>query len=188
MAVEAVHRVGWRVRSREQVVRLARTLPWAAASGGGILAYFLYWQARGDWHEPTRLLTSAFGREHSTPWHTLWQGGHQLVSTFTQSEWLPFNLESLLGFVAIGLAVVVVRRCAPTYSAFVIVGMVMPLLLVIPARPLTSIARYDLPLFPLFWALAEITQRRGARAATLVVSGLLLALATLLFAAWHDVL
>jgi hypothetical protein len=188
MAVEAVHQAGWRVRSREQLTRLARTLPWAALSVGGILAYFLYWQGKGDWHEPTRLLTTAFGREHSTPWATLWHGGHQLVSTFTQSEWLPFNLESLLGFIALGLAVVVLRRYPPAYSAFVLVGMVMPLLLVIPARPLTSIARYDLPLFPLFWALAEVTQRRGARTATLVVSSLLLALSTLLFAAWHDVL
>jgi hypothetical protein len=185
MAAEALVRA----RSTGRWSELRRTLPWCAGAPVGLLAYLAFWQLKsGDWHEPTRLLTTEFGRESSLPWETLWHGLEHLRATASYGIALPFTVESLLGFLALGLGVVAVRRYPLPYGVLVVGGLLMPLLLVIPARPLTSVARYDLVVFPLFWVTAELTRKPVVRAVVLTVSTALLCVLTMLFAAWHDVL
>ena len=187
MAVEALRLTGWGPRDRASWALLLRRWAWSCIAGAGVAAYLLYWQLRGNRHAPTQAL-HWFGREGETPWSVLWHGARKVVTMLDNPVAFPFNVESLLGFGALALGAVAVKRYAPPYKVLVLASLSVPLLLVIPQRPLTSIARYDLVVFPLFWALAELTRRRVVRLAVLASSATLLGFLTVLFASWHDVL
>jgi hypothetical protein len=108
--------------------------------------------------------------------------------TLRYSGWLITNVEVVLTLVGIGLGIVAIRRFAWPYKALTLASLIMPLTLARPFSPLTSVPRYYLVIFPLFWALAEVSRRPAVRVAVLTASTSLLVLLTLLFASWHDVL
>jgi hypothetical protein len=50
-------------------------------------------------------------------------------------------------------------RSRPSYGVFLLGGLLIPLTFVFPDRPLMSMPRFVLPLFPAFWAAAELAER-----------------------------
>lgn len=188
MAAHALHQAGWWPTDQTRFRQLLRTLPWSLAAGTGVLAYLAYWETVSSWHEPLDVQRSAFRRQPSWPWNSLVDGGHIAAQTLTDPAWLIRNIEVALVLAFLGLGVVAVRRYNPVYMALVTTSLVMPLLLVRPYAPLTSVPRYYVVCFPLTWALVDVSRARAARIAVLAGSLLLLVLLTLLFASWHDVL
>jgi hypothetical protein len=187
MAAQALSEMSRRPRWTDLRTLLPK-LACSATALAGTATYLLYWAGRGDWRAPLDAQKEAFQREPSWPWVSLVDGLRIAGNTLRYSGWLITNIEVVLTLVAIGLGVVVVRRYAAPYAALTVASLVLPLTLARPFSPLTSAPRYYLVVFPLFWALAELTHRPAIRAAVMTVSGLLLVLLTLLFASWHDVL
>jgi hypothetical protein len=188
IAIEAMQASGWWPRDRPAWLRLLRGLGCSCGALAGVAAYITWWGLQGSWHEPILAMSRDFDRHPSLPWNSLWQGMEQVRDTIADPLWLGFTVETGLGIGACVLGAVAVRRFAPAYGAFVITGLLQPLLTIVHGQPLTSVARYDMVLFPLFWVLAQTLQRPLAFAAYLALSSSFLCVLTIYFAAWHDVL
>jgi hypothetical protein len=126
-------------------------------------------------------------------WHGLqaaWAGVEQLVtSDRTHIYWThagadplhvaAHNLEDF-AFLAVfvGLGVVAWRRFGAPYGLFVLGSLAIPLSAPTPGFPLLSMPRFCLTLFPAFLALAAVATTARRDRAILVVSSVLLAVAT----------
>jgi Gpi18-like mannosyltransferase len=189
IAAQALADVRWRPRCRPEWRRLAATLPWSLGAAGGLVAYLAYWEAVSSWHEPLDVQRTAFRREATYPWTALADGLRIASQTLTESSWLIANLCAAVALGSLALGVLAVRRTSLPIAVWVAASLVFPLCLVRPFAPLTSIARYYLVVFPLWWALARLMQGRPlVRAAVLTTNVTLGGLLTLLFASWHDVI
>jgi len=187
MVAQAMSDAGWRPR-RPDLGPLLLKLGASLAAVAGTAGYLLFWAGRGNWNAPLEAQRDAFQREPAWPWISLVHGLQIAQDTLRYSGWLITNVEVVLTLVGIGLGLVAIRRFAWPYKALTLASLIMPLTLARPFSPLTSVPRYYLVVFPLFWALAEVSRRPAVRGAVLTASTSLLVLLTLLFASWHDVL
>lgn len=155
LAVEAIHRWRETPRERRRVGELVWALVWSASVIAGLLVYLWYWQRRtGDAMAPLRL-QEIWQRETSFPLATL-VSATQLA--FRDGGY--FLLDWLLVVPALGLAGIGLARLRPSYSVYTWLGILAPLSLVFAGRPLMSMPRFLLPLFPIFWVLAELSEAK----------------------------
>ena len=162
----------------------ASALPLAGAGG-----YLLFWQLRfHDWYRPVRVEQAAWGRDFSTPWHTLWEGwiAAWRYAPGTGSGW--WMLDFVLVAIGLVLGVWVAVRTRPVYAVYTWGSLVFFLCTAWSSRPLMSDPRFLLPIFPLFWALARLGRRSGVHegivalsAASMAVVGWLFLSTTLIF-------
>jgi hypothetical protein len=167
---------------------LAARLAWAGSASMGMFGYLLWWQgAHGDFWAP---LTKQGNWERvvSLPWDSLReatkdafgylgsypQGYHQL-------DWLivvPVLLVAAYAFV----------RFRPAYGFYTWSSILLALSFIFQGRPLMSMPRLILPLFPIFWGLAILAEReRVPHNLIVAVSAAGLGLLTLLFVDWFYV-
>jgi len=74
----------------------------------------------------------------------------------------------------------------PSYLAYLWGGLLVPLSFIFPDRPLMSMPRFVLPLFPVFWVLAELTERwRIPQKAVAALGAAGLGLLVVLFVNWY---
>lgn len=177
LVVEAVH------RSREDHRPLMPRLAAASAIGLGPLLYLAWWRARsGDAFEPWSAQRH-WQRELTFPLRTLadaatdaWRlGGY----------WL---LDALVVAVVIAAAIAGLWWLRPGYSTYALAGLLVPLAYPWPVRPLLSMPRFVLVLFPAFWVMARAVER-GRLSRSLVVGVFAggYALLGALFVTWWDV-
>jgi len=188
MAATALHEAGWWPAHAAAWKRLLARCGPVALSATGLLAYLAFWAAKGDWNAPLTTQRTAFFREPSWPWTAVLEGVQDLIGSVTEHGALLMNGLAVLTVLTLLLTPRAVRRYGATNGAYVLGSIVMPLCLVRPYAPLTSVPRYYLVAFPVIWALVELTRRPAWRVVTVIVSGGALAVLTLLFARWHDVL
>lgn len=149
LIVEAIH------QRREGKGGLGAGLAAAAGPIAGTLTYFAWWQAHaGDWATP---LSSQAGwqREPTSPLTTLW--GAVSKAWELHSYWM---LDLLVVGPAIAAAVWVALRSRPSYATFAWLSILAPLCLAFPDRPLMSVPRFALVVFPIFWAFSAATETR----------------------------
>ncbi|MGH2636689.1 MAG: mannosyltransferase family protein [Actinomycetota bacterium] len=152
LAIEAFHRRA-EGRGRAWPGLLA-----AGATGLGTLAYLGWWQLRaGEWLAPITEQRN-WQREFWWPWTTLWRatkiafsGGH--IGDVDGAYWL---IDWLIVIPVLLLAVYAAGRFRPSYAVFLWGGLLLPLSFVFWGRPLISMPRFVLTLFPVFWAAAEL--------------------------------
>lgn len=84
----------------------------------------------------------------------------------------------------IAIAIVALRYLPLQYSAYLAAGIILPLWSPSAVHPLMSLHRFALALFPVFIVLALLGKRRPVHGGIVVVSALLLALLTTMFASW----
>ena len=184
IAVEAIQR--WMESGRKGV-----PVPGLLASLGppaGTALYLFYWQQKsGDWLAPVHQ-QAGWDRHLTSPFSALWQG---ILDAFHFTGVYPggyHQLDLLVVAPALALAVYGAFRFRPAFSVFVWASLIPPLLLVFSGRPLMSIPRFLLPLFPLYWAAAVWTRNHPLRHEVyLVTSSLLLGVMLLLFVNWYYV-
>jgi hypothetical protein len=154
----------------------------------GTLAYLLYWRQRsGDWLAPLHQ-QAGWERHAASPLNTLWQGTLDALHFTGVYPGGYHQLDWLIVVPALALAVYAAVRFRPTFGVYVWASLLPPLLLVFAGRPLMSIPRFLLALFPLFWAAAEWTRGHPLRHELyLVCSGLLAGIMLLLFVNWYYV-
>ena len=175
-----------------QARRLAGTQRWgvlasgagaAVATGTGLLLYLGYWQQRaGDWRHPIDLQKTGWLKESAWPWETLWDGARIGLQGVGHPGNGYFLADLLVVALVVAAGVWVALRTRPTYAVYYWSALLLPLLLMWPVRPLLSLPRIYLVLFPVVWALARLAERWRAHDAVLVVSAMSMALLAALFA------
>jgi hypothetical protein len=148
LLVEALHQA-----------REGRGAPWpgiAAATAPllGILSYLAFWQIRsGDWLLPLNR-QSLWGREFTWPWITIWDGTRIAFTQVGRTDGGYWLLDWLIVVPMLAASVYAIVRLRPSYGIYLWGGLLIPLTFVFQGRPLLSMPRFLLPLFPAFWGLA----------------------------------
>ena len=178
LAVEALHQ--WR-ENREQADRRA-TLTLALCCAGaiplGLLAYLVFWNVRTGSALAPWSAQASWLREGMFPVETLVRA---ISGGLHDGGYLMIDL--LVVLPCIGLAILAAFRTRPGYAVYTWLGILMPMSLVWPTRPLMSMPRFVVVLFPLFWMLADLTQRRRIpHTLVIAISCAGLALLTVLYA------
>jgi Mannosyltransferase (PIG-V) len=165
---------------------LLPTLAAACAPALGTLGYLAYWGNRtGDWFTPITV-QQTWQRSPQFPATTLWDG------TLEAFRWIGFypggyHLVDWLIVVPILLAAAyAAARLRPTFSAYLWLNLLIPLSYVFHARPLMSLPRFALVIFPAIWAMADVTERGWLpRTAVVGISAAGLGMLAMLFANWY---
>jgi hypothetical protein len=159
-----------------------------AAAAAGTVTYLWFWQIKaGDWlaplHQETNwerelqnpLATVAKGTHEALRWIGIYPGGYHLM------DWLI-----VVPLLIVGIFVFV--RLRPTYGIYVWASLLAPLSFIFTGRPLMSLPRFALPMFPLYWTLARWTKDRpGRHELVLVCSAGMLTVLLVLFVNWFYV-
>jgi Mannosyltransferase (PIG-V) len=186
LAVEAFMHL--RTRSRGRLVQLSYRLSAAGLTVAGAGAYLLYWRLRAsDWLIPFGEQANWL-REPSWPWNTLIDGttaAWRYVGVYPGGFHL---LDWILILPMLVCAAWVIRKRLAPYAVYAIGSLLVPLSFVFEGRPLMSLSRFVLPIFPLFWAAASWTARYRTREVWVGVSAAGLGLMTVLFVNWYWVI
>jgi len=158
----------------------------AAATGCGLLAYLGFWGLRaGEGLAPVTFQAN-WERSFSWPWATLWDGtgdAFRYLDELNGGYWL---LDWLILVPMLAASVYALVRLRPAYGVYLWSALLIPLTFVFPDRPLMSMPRFVLPLFPAFWGLALGLERlRIPRSAALVVCAAGLAILSVLTLNWY---
>jgi Gpi18-like mannosyltransferase len=158
----------------------------AVAVGLGTLAYLWYWAAKiGDLLAPLNQQVN-WQRQFSWPWATLIDGtrdAFQYIGNTNRGYWM---IDWLIVVPVVGASVFTLFRYRPAYSVYLWGGLLIPLSFIFADRPLMSMPRFVLPLFPAFWALAELTERwRIPQTVVAAVGAAGLGLLVVLFVNWY---
>jgi hypothetical protein len=167
---------------------LAARLGWCAAVSIGLWAYLAYWQiAFGDFWEPLTKQTN-WQRVATIPWSTIVQGTKDAFGFLGRYPIGYHQLDWLVAIPALLLAGYAFFRFRPAYGFYTWASLLVPLSFIFQGRPLMSLPRLVLPLFPIFWALARLAERRRlAHDLIVVVSAVGLGIMTMLFVDWFYV-
>jgi Mannosyltransferase (PIG-V) len=158
----------------------------AVAVGLGTLAYLAFWWAKvGDWLAPVDQQAN-WQRTFSWPWATFVDGTRDAFRYLGNANGGYWLIDWLIVLPVVGASVFALFRYRPSYSVYLWGGLLIPLSFVFADRPLMSMPRFVLPLFPAFWALAELTERcRIPEKAVAAVGAAGLGLLVVLFVNWY---
>jgi hypothetical protein len=163
----------------------AARLAWSGSASLGLFAYLLYWQiAHADFWAPITKQGN-WERVVALPWYSLQQATRDAFGFlgrypqgYHQVDWLivvPVVLAAAYAFV----------RFRPAYGFYTWASLLVALSFIFQGRPLMSMPRLVLPLFPVFWAFAVLAERKRVPHQLIVaVSAAGLGLLTLLFVDW----
>ena len=149
LAVEALHQ--WRTQGRPLVPRLAA----AAATGLGPLAWFVWWQVRFEDFWAALDAQRNWDRGTTAPWEA---AADAVVHAWRFGAYWLLDLAVVL--LAIAGIVLAIRRVRPAYLAYAGASLLLPLLAPYPDRPLLSMPRFVVVLFPFAWGYADAVARR----------------------------
>jgi len=130
---------------------LAARLAGAAAISVGPLCWFAWWGVvHGNWLAPLDAQRN-WGRELQPPWVSL---GHALELAWSfQSYWLLDLAIVSLAIAGLGLALPALRRSEAVYGGL---SLLLPLFDPFWDRPLLSVPRFAVVVFPALWGLAGV--------------------------------
>ena len=176
LAVEAIQRT--REDGRPLIPRLAAS----AAVAVGPALYFLYW---GVVHQDTMApfeAQEAWQRVFTFPLATLVQAGRYAVRY--GSYWL---IDAVVVGVVLVAVLAGIRWLRWGYLAYALASLAVPLFEPLPDRPLLSMPRFVVVLFPAFWVMARAVERRRLPEPLLVASfaGGYALLGALFITWWH---
>jgi hypothetical protein len=171
---------------QEEGGRLLPRLAGAGAAAGGTFAYLAYWGWRtGDWLTPLTV-QQGWQRTPEFPLWTVWRGTSEAfrwIGTFPGGYHL---VDWLIVVTMLAGAAYATVRFRPTFSVYVWLSLLIPLSYVFEPRPLMSLPRFALVMFPLFWAMADASERGLVpKTAVVGVSAAGLGMLALLFANWY---
>ena len=139
----------WAGRSRGGGRALGARLAGAAAIALGPVAWFAWWGvAHGNWLAPLEAQRD-WGREVQPPWVSL---GHAVEFAWTyQSYWL---LDLVIVSLAIGGLALALPALRPSEAVYSALSLLLPLFDPFADRPLLSVPRFAVVVFPALWGLS----------------------------------
>jgi Mannosyltransferase (PIG-V) len=154
--------IKWRLR------RIDRHALWAMLIPAGLAVYMAYqWAVRGN---PLLFNTSqeVWRRHLASPFTSLYHGANDslilLHRLFLHGSLHPAAVHNLIAFPLLALAVAALvlarKRLRPAYLAYAAAAILLPLCYPSVQKPLFSMPRFLLVIFPVFIALALVTDRR----------------------------
>jgi hypothetical protein len=166
-----------------------RTWPGVLAAGAtlcGLLAYSGYWGIRaGEWLAPITRQAN-WERTFSWPWVTLWDGTGDAFGHLGERYGGYWLIDWLIVVPMLAASVYAVVRLRPSYAVYLWCSLLIPLTFVFEGRPLMSMPRFILPLFPAFWGLELGLERlRIPRAPVLAVEAAGLGILAVLTVNWY---
>lgn len=158
----------------------------AMVSAAGTLTYLLFWQLRADdWLAPIHQQAN-WERVFSWPWATLVDGTRKAFAYIGATNGPYWLVDWLIVVPLLAASVVALFRYRWAFRVYLWGGLLIPLTYVFADRPLMSMPRFVLPLFPAFWAMAELLARwRVPRWAVAAVGAAGLGLLVPLFVNWY---
>jgi hypothetical protein len=166
LAVEALHQLlqARRDGASWRPGRVAGVAAACVAPTLGTLSYLAYWQLHtGSWRVPFNA-QGGWSRTLRWPWDTLRRGidmGTDNLGIFSGGYW---TIDLLFLALAVAAGVWLLRRTRPAYSVYLWASILFPLLFSFDSRPLMSFPRFATMIFPLYWAIAALAERRNADA------------------------
>lgn len=183
LAVEAIHQALERRPRRLQ----PRAVLASIAPVAGTLAYLAYWRARsGDWLAPLHQQTG-WQRQLENPLFTLMDATREAFRWIAVYPGGYHLLDWLVVVPVVVAAVYAAWRFRPAYGLYVVGSLLVPLSYVFAGRPLMSVPRFALPLFPVYWAFARWNRTQLRHQLFVACSAAGLGLLTLLFVNWYYV-
>jgi Gpi18-like mannosyltransferase len=166
-----------------------RAWPGVLAAGAtvcGLIAYLAYWGTRaGEWLAPVTRQAN-WQRGFSWPWVTLWNGTGDAFRHLGEGYGGYWLIDWLIVVPMLAASVYAVVRLRPSYAVYLWCGLLIPLTFVFPDRPLMSMPRFVLPLFPAFWGLELGLERLHVpRAPVLAVEAAGLGILSVLTINWY---
>jgi len=166
-----------------------RAWPGVLAAGAtlcGLLAYLAYWGIRaGEWLAPVTRQAN-WQREFSWPLVTLWNGTGDAFRHLGEGYGGYWLIDWLIVVPMLAASVYAIVRLRPSYVVYLWCGLLIPLTFVFPDRPLMSMPRFVLPLFPAFWGLELGLERLHVpRAPVLAVEAAGLGILSVLTINWY---
>jgi Gpi18-like mannosyltransferase len=166
-----------------------RTWPGVLAAGAtlcGLLAYSGYWGIRaGEWLAPITRQAN-WERTFSWPWVTLWDGTGDAFGHLGERYGGYWLIDWLIVVPMLAASVYAVVRMRPSYAVYLWCSLLIPLTFVFEGRPLMSMPRFILPLFPAFWGLELGLERlRIPRAPVLAAEAAGLGILAVLTVNWY---
>jgi mannosyltransferase PIG-V len=158
----------------------------AGATVCGVLAYFAYWGVRaGEWLAPVTRQAN-WQREFSWPWMTLWNGSVDAFGHLNEANGGYWLIDWLIVVPMLAASVYAVVRLRPSYGVYLWCSLLIPLTYVFEGRPLMSMPRFLLPLFPAFWGLELGLERLHVpRTPVLVAEAAGLGILSVLTVTWY---
>jgi hypothetical protein len=149
LAIEALH---------QHVERRGSPLPGflaAAAAAAGTMAYAAWWQVRGGDFLIPLVRQQNWERAFSWPWVTVGRGITIAADRWGSPSGGYWLFDLAIAVPALALGVVVAARMRPTYVAYAWGSLLAPLSFVFAGRPLMSMPRFAITVFPLTWIVAR---------------------------------
>ncbi len=172
-----------RVRRREikpYYVLSLLILPW------GILGYLWYCKHNfGDFLSPIHN-QAGWGRSFTMPWNTIFKGTLQALGLVGHFGGGIYVMETFFSLLVIGLAVVSLWKFPPSYSLYVWLNVLPPLMAPYSGRYFMSFMRFSSVLFPIFITLALISKNKNVENFIKIFFACNYALAVTLYTTCHN--
>ena len=188
LAVEALLQLRESTAPRGQRWRdAAAALAAATAPVLGLLAYLAFWARADTWRRPLDVQGSTWEREWSWPWDTLAAGAREGTRYLGAYAGGYHTADLVLVALALAAAVWVTLTMRATWAVWCWASLLLPLTAAFDGRPLLSVPRFVVVVFPLFWALTAVADRWRAHDAVVAASACGLGLMSLLYVSWYFV-
>ncbi|MGH2719526.1 MAG: mannosyltransferase family protein, partial [Actinomycetota bacterium] len=165
--------------------RAVRPAVGTAIASVGILGYLAYWWRRTGHPMAPFSAQGGWLRQATMPWTALYEGVHVMVRFLGTPNNGYQIIDVVLAAVVLAAGVWVIVKCPTSLGLYTLLSVLLPLTLVFPGRPLMSVPRFALTIFPLFWAIAALDARLKNRELLVAASAAGLGLLTVLFVGWY---
>lgn len=169
----------------ETLRRAVRPAAGTLIASFGILGYLTYWRIRtGDSLAPFSA-QGGWQRQAAMPWAALYHGASLMVRFLgtPNSGYQIIDVVLVAAVLAAGVWVLV--KSPPGFGAYTLLSVLLPITLIFPGRPLMSVPRFALTIFPIFWGIAALDRRLKGSDLLVAASAAGLGLLTLLFVGWY---
>ncbi|HWD09149.1 MAG TPA: mannosyltransferase family protein [Actinomycetota bacterium] len=151
----------------------------------GILGYLAYWSLRTGGALTPFSAEGGWERRATMPWAAFYDGVRLAIRFLGTPNDGYQVIDVVLVTAVLAAAAWAIVKSHPSYGAYVLFSVLLPLTLVFPGRPLMSLPRFALTIFPVFWGIAALDARIKNRELLVAASAAGLGLLTVLFVAWY---
>jgi hypothetical protein len=188
LLVEALQQARARRDTSRQVRAAVVSIASVLATPTGFVLYLWFWESKGgDFLLPFKM-QGEFGREFAWPWQTL-SDAFVLASQYVGIYPGGYHIaDALLVILGLAGAAWVTLRTRLMYGVYTWISLLFPLFMPYDGRPLMSVPRFMVVVFPVFWAFVALGESWRLTQAVVVMSATGLGIFSALYVTWYWIL